>query len=404
MMTSFASATPVPGIESSGLMKLDPDRLAATIHEFATLRLPGSAAQSTAIDRLERGFRDAGLEVLRSSRIVAPSLQHEASPLEVWPAAALAVLMGLVLEARLLGGRPGPGPVGLAVMFGTLALVALIGRRLATGRWGASRVEVADLLAHAPPAGEALPTLLIVTHSDTRPPADSVRWNRWFGRLDWAWLALLWIPCFVFGGREWLERAGPALLVGLAFLATLRRLDPWCHEREPYVADNRTGLALVESLAQHLPASLAGRVDVRFLTLGAPIESWAPSVWPERVRSWRSPALILAFDAPAIGTSLQLDGAESSLQRLGLATARDLWIPCALARTTVPGLEAQPFATTGIPALTVLAGNPPQALDPRLLAAAGQWAFELALRWERQIREADGVTAAPVPDTAAPGP
>ena len=86
------------------LMKCDAERVADRIRDFETLRLAGGKEQDRATERLACCFEEAGLEVKRQRRLVAPDSVSDTSPLEVWPAALFAMAAGLMLEARMIAG------------------------------------------------------------------------------------------------------------------------------------------------------------------------------------------------------------------------------------------------------------------------------------------------------------
>ena len=270
-----------------------------------------------------------------------------------------------------------------------MVAIALLGRRLGTGRWGVASNEVPDLMA-IEPGGESAPVRVVfLTHGETRPPVSSYRLRRWFSRLDWLWLGLLWIPCLTMGGREWLGRAGPALLVGLAFLASLRRVDSWANLKAPYAADNRTGLALMPELASVLKTRLQRKVELVFLVIGSRAETWDPEGWPRRLQAWpEKPTLLVCLEAPGVGERLQLDGRGQAM-KLGAACARDLWLPCQPYQAVDPPLDHRAFAAAGFPAIELLGDLEAENVNTKLLEATVQWAEELALRWSRSQGSGD---------------
>jgi hypothetical protein len=361
-------------------MRTDTARAATLADEFTELRLPGSPGQARARARVAELWNAAGLEVTESIR--PPQRAPEStSASDLWPAALLALVFGIGLEWRLLAGWGAPSPFRIAGLFGLVFLTAVVSRRLRTGRWLSAQESLVDLTARDPQAPPAPATLWIVTRSDTPAPPSSEKLRHLAARLDWAWLALLILPGFYFGLREWLARSSPALMVGLAGLAILRRIDPWTRAPHPYPADNRTGLALVAELARTLGPSLRGRLDVRYALLATSTTQLGSSALRSHLAQANvspGPFLILLIDAPGIGPSVDLAGRGPDYA-LGTAVARDLWLPI-----TFRSGRVEP--TSGTWTWFTLCGSidPSATFNLPVLGAVAQWVNELARRFARQ--------------------
>jgi hypothetical protein len=332
---------------------------------------------------MAKTWRAAGLQVSEAAR--PPQWMPESAHAgDLWPAALLALCLGIGLEWRLLSGSGSPSPFVLAGLFGLVFLTAVVSRRLRMGQWLPLQAGLVDLIAQDPStaAGPAPATLWIVTRSDT-PATPSAEWvGRLAGRLDWVWLALLVLPGFYFGPREWLARSSPALLVGLAGLAILRRVDAWSREPFPYPADNRTGLGLVAELSRTLGPALRGRLDVRYALLATSNETLGPlagSLLAQTpIRTGSGPVLVVLMDAPGVGPGLELT-CDGPLAALGAEVARDLWLPI------TPRPDLSPTTRGRWTWLTLMGSTDPSArLDPAVLGAAAQWLSEVALRFARQ--------------------
>lgn len=392
--------TPALGSQTPGrLMRFDADQAAALADQFDSLRLAGGAGARQAADRVAEALERAGLRVERARAPGPPEAADEAAAVEVWPAAVVAVLAGLGLEIGILTGRAESGPFTLAAIFALIVLVALAGRLVRRRLGGAARGSAESVHAERPGQASAPARVVFLTHLDTRPTPEAQRFRRLVGALDWGWLGLLWLPCLVVGGAAWLERAGPGLLVALGLLAAVRQLDPWVRSRAPYPADNRTGLAVLLELARSWSAAAPARIEAHFLAVGAPIRPWDQAGWADRLRSWpRKPTLVVNLDAPGLGPALLLDGQGEAL-RLALAAARDLWLPHRAADLRAVPLDHRACAAAGLPAIGIVGDLDATAIDRPLLAAAGQLAVELALRWSRRAEGPD--TAGSANETAA---
>lgn len=336
------------------------------------LRRPGSEAESRAVARVAATVERSGWLVTPLETTAAGDADD--SPLAFGVAAALA---GLALE---LADRAGFGPPGMTALAGTfvgLVLVARLDRKLRTGSWKAPRIHSPGFHAVPRGASDAPVRVIFLTHSETRPPDFSLRLGRLWTALDALWLLLLWAPCWRYGAWAWLDRAGPALLAGLGLVALFRTLDPWAHRPWAYPGDNRTGLALIEELAQGWPATAAARVRVELVVVGRR----DPEDWRELERAWSDrPTLVVNLEAPGVGDELMVVGPGEPV-RLASEAATSLWVPHARSRFAPGALEHEAFR--GIPGLTLTGPRGAEPVRPGLLAAAGQLAGEVALRWAR---------------------
>jgi hypothetical protein len=368
-------------------MRFDGERVVAESSAFAELRPAGSEAERRAIGRVEAALTAAGWGLERIDTTAEG--EPDDSPVAFGLAAALS---GLALELAEPIGLGPPGMGVLAAAFVGLMVVAHVDRRLRTGFWGTPRVGSPGLQARRADDRAAPCRIVVLTHSDTRPPDASYRLRSLWAALDAAWLTLLWGPCLVYGAWAWLDRAGPALLAGLGLLALLRTLDPWHHQPASYSGDNRTGLALIEELSQAWPRSAAGRVEAQLAVVGRR----DPAGWERLLRSWDDkPTLVLNLDAPGVGSRLVLVGQGEPL-RLARAAAGDLWLPHRAARWAAGPLDHESLTT--VPALSVTGERDSAAIHAGLLAATAQLILEISLRWAtRKALRGDASAAGPPP-------
>jgi hypothetical protein len=360
-------------------MRLDAERLREQAGRFAGLRLPGSVEERQAADMVADELAAAGFRVRREDTSTVG--EPDDSPL-VFGLAAGFTGLAIGLIDRL--GLAAPGLYTLGAAFTGLIALSLLVRRVRTGRWGPPRLIAPSVIAEPADVVPAGARVVFVTHCDTRPPLGShrLRW-RW-ACLDLLWIAALWGPCFYYGAEEWLIRAGPSLLSSLGVLALLRSLDPWQHQPVPYPADNRTGLALLIELARGWPRGAPGRLDVGFLAVGR----LPDTALRDRARSWTDkPTLVLNLEAPGVGRELLLAGSGEA-RALAETAARDLWLPWRRAGWTAAPLDHRVFAWAGLPAVSLVGELDAAQVEPASLAAAGQLATELALRWARLRGEA----------------
>jgi hypothetical protein len=351
-------------------MGFDGERAWAESGAFAELRPAGSEAERQAVARVAAALIDAGWRVERIDATAEG--EPDDSPMAFGLAAAFS---GLALELTDVVGLGPPGMGVLAAVFLGLVLVSRVDRRLRTGRWTTPRVGSPGVRARRPDDGAAPCRVVLLTHSETRPPDSSYRLRRVWTALDAAWLAVLWVPCLVYGAWPWLDRAGPALLAGLGLLALLRTLDPWHHRPTPYPGDNRTGLALLVELAQAWPRSAPGRVEAQLLVVGRR----DPEDWGRLARSWSDkPTLLVNLEAPGVGTRLVVVGAGEP-RALARAAAADLWLPHRAARRAAGPLDHESLPE--VPALSLTGQRDAPAANPGLLAATAQLTLETALRW-----------------------
>jgi hypothetical protein len=353
-------------------MRFDGERALAESGSFAELRPAGSEAERNTVVRIEAALSEAGWRVERIDATAEGD--PDDSPMAFGIAAALC---GLLLELMEPLGFGPPGMGVLAACFLGLLVVARIDRRWRTGHWGTPRVSSPGLLAWRPENREPPCRLVVLAHSDTRPPDSSYRLRSLWTALEAVWLVVLWVPCLVYGAWPWLDRAGPALLAALGLLALLRTLDPWHHHPSPYPGDNRTGLAVVAELARAWARSTAGRFEVQLVVIGRR----DPEDWARLSRLWEDrPTLLINLDAPGVGARLVLVGHDEPLA-LARTVAADLWLPHRAARWASGPLDHESLART--PAISLTGERDSPTIHPALLTATAQLATELALRWAR---------------------
>ncbi len=360
-------------------MKFNPDRALGLVSRFSTLRLVGTEEEREAADHVAEEFRKSGLTVCRGDREVV--VAYEPSALEVWLTGGLAIASGVILQ-DLSGARPGPAsPWVLAATFAGLAIVALVLRLASRGFQIGRRINSPFVVArpgsgpNEPGSASSTARVVFTTHLDTRPTIVSYRFRRDLAMLDWLWLGALWFPCLFVGGWAWLATAGPALLIGLGLIRLVHRLDPWIQQKEPYNADNRTGLATLVELARSWPRDDRRSLDVRFVAVGASADN---DILNELLGpSTGASTLVIDLEAPGVGDVLYLSG-RGEVLRSAEQAARDLWLPARSRRwPETPHLHRW-SASSRLEDLSLMGDLDASRIEPNLLTATAQIATELA--------------------------
>jgi hypothetical protein len=186
-------------------------------------------------------------------------------------------------------------------------------------------------------------------------------------------------------------------LLAMAFaLAAYLAWEPFPDFGGPGPGDNRSGIAVLLELARTWPGGKPSPVEAWFVASGAGRLRFAgaralASLLDDKRAS--RPTLIVCLDTPAFGPKLTLWGDRPGLELATKASA-DLWIPHWTQKAPF-GPDHRTFEDRKQGTFCLIE-NMPDAfhtygpgfqttdLDPALVAACGQLATEIAMRWARR--------------------
>jgi hypothetical protein len=360
-------------------MKFDADRAMDLTRRLDFPRHAGTEGERRAADLVAGAFERAGLRVGRHA-IPGRSTRLPRDTV-LW--------VGLGLWFWFVIGRviPDTFPTSRAVgaMSTALSLLAAFWLRRRPGRGSSGPSQ--DVIGTRPPEGSTPARVLFLTHLDTPPPHRVVLVRRGVLTLFATLAVILVAPGFLVGLRP---VVGSAVLVGQWLSIILWIVAPRIGTRDPFPADNRSGLAVLAELACTWTGDAQGRIETWFVAIGSDASEqgglwgWIRPVAPQ----WPAkPTLVIHLDAPGLGPVVRLGGRGEALS-LAATAAEDLWLPHRISSRipTVPGLR--PFARLGLPGVGLGGDRRATRIEPALLAATAHLAIEIALRWARQHREA----------------
>lgn len=366
-------------------MKFDSDRAMEWVNRFGFPRGTGSAGERHAADLLSEPLEKAGwrinramtrtgcrlstlvmillLTLLFEEYFVWKALQLSFPDRPRWSHAALffTIFVGIAGLLRLAVGRHG---------------VTIARERFAAWRLAKEPSRMVNLIADRPSSGERPARVFILTHLDT-----PLRIARREDGISNAILVALIVLVFLGLSPVWTAwSASGILLVSLLFQTRY-----WLRAEGPSPGDNRTGLAILAELAQSLPPRLNERVEIRLVAVGGSCSGQlgALALADDIRRHWPvKPTLVINLDAPGLGPDLKLLGTGKALE-LAQTAAKDLWIPYHVKRGMFCCLDHRAFELNRIPAISLAGDRKGTRIEASKLAAAGQLATEIAMRWAR---------------------
>lgn len=326
-------------------------RLERLVRRLSRPRRVGTPGERRACGLVLNAFREAGLTVYRESfwvpwtgRALGVRLVLTLTALLVWlalgPLAARPVLAAACgLAVALLAHAPWSLASGLGKRFPThLRSRNLIGRRR-PGQPTATRARVV-FMAHHDSKSQTLPT-------GVRVAVVSIVA---IGGLSLALIRLL----------DALTIAVPASAANVVGLVLFTALGLLALNRtgngSPGAIDNASGLAALLELARGWRPRADPPIEVLFVATGAEeIGLDGARAFLDRHDAWlrHQPTLILNLDSLGAGDRILLAGDPHSLE-LAEAVALDQQIETSRLRVIGAGMDHEPFARAGIPALSLL--------------------------------------------------
>ncbi len=377
----------------------------ALVARLARPRRVGTAGERRVCRRIEQAFRSAGLEVFRESFAVP------------WAGRAIGMRLVLGLGAALLAATLGPlahAPLAAAACGMTVALLANAPWTVARGLGSRmpSRLRSRNLIGRrrARVSGPVLARIVFLAHHDSKSQLlpTGVRVGLVatvaIGGVTLAALHLLRsiglpIPAAAAPGVA-------VLLLGCLVLLAWNRTG----NRSPGAIDNATGLATLIELARTWRPQTGQAVEAVFVATGAEeIGLDGARAFLERHRSWlqRRPTLIVNLDSVGTGARTYLAGDPHSVERAErLADERGL--PTARLRVVGAGMDHEPFAESGLNAVSLLGDvvrcslilhtprDTIRRVDPSGMGRALQLAMALADDWAEEQARPQPVVAATI--------
>lgn len=374
------------------LCLFDPLRAYEHTRTLCYPRRVGTVGERRAAGYVARQFAALGLSCWRE-RFLVSFFGAEISSRIIFIGCALLVLLGV--------GVFNTAPLLSALCAGTAALLVNAPwrmRQLGGKSWAPSAVSQ-NVLATLPTAPRKAPARVVfLAHYDTKsqvlPTGVRVALVA-LSALLCAILALAGLLAAV--GLDFLGDVGPWWL-GVCALAMLAGLFfNFTGNRCPGALDNGSAVGVLLELARCWRPQTDAPVEVIWVATGSEEidldgarhllrshSSW----WQDR------PTLIINLESVGAGAFVYLAGEASALD-LARATADDLGLEHAPLSVVGAGMDHEPFAACGLPAVSILGDVVGRSfalhslrdnmghIDPAALDRAGQLAAELAWRWAR---------------------
>ena len=355
-------------------------------------RRVGTLGERRALRYLIREFRAAGLRT-RRERFGVSHFPAEVGSRIIFAGCGLLVLLGAWLATRY--------PLASALCWGAAAFLTNAPWRVqhfVSAAWP-PRTSSANLLGTLPGAPESAPARVVfLAHYDTKSQLlpTGVRVGLvTAATLLCALLAVLAVAALAFPDVLPAARAWRLSWVVLALLAGL--LANLTGNRSPGALDNGSAVGTLLELARCWRPDPAAPVEVVWVATGSEeVELDGARHLLETHASWwkDKPTLLVTLESVGAGVVVYLAGEPGAL-RLARAAAVDLDLPHAPLRVLGAGMDHEPFAARGLPAVSILgdvvrtsfALHSPRdnmgLIDRAALERAGRLAAHLAWRWAR---------------------
>ena len=276
-----------------------------TILSFGPRAL-GSMAERQTADFIEHYFQKAGLEVRRQN------FSASFFPLVV----AGKIITGLTLVILILAGFLFANhPLAVLVLLGLLlvqvplVMLAVSGSKLSRiGR----KFETCNLMGRTPDPDKDLPTILLVAHYDTKSQTLNMAWRVILfsvpvlaGIILFLSALLHWIG--IFAMPAW----GVWGMIGVAGICLVILFFSRTENFSPGAVDNGSGVAILLSLAERLPAKITPYANLVFLATGAEEVGLAGAIRfvKEDIQSLRqNRTLVMNFDGLGSGGTVTMAG------------------------------------------------------------------------------------------------
>lgn len=323
-------------------------------------RAVGSSAEGLAAEFIAQYLQRAGLEVQRQT------FQASFFPLVVAGKSITGLtLVILVLSGFLFTNHPWVVLIllGLLLVQVPMVMLAVSGSKLS--KIG-QKYETCNLIGRTPNPRKELPTIILVAHYDTKSQS-----------LNMAWRVILFLVPVVMGTvlflATLLRLVGVLMIpisimwamIGAAGICLLVLFFSKTANRSPGAIDNGSGVAILLSLADRLPAKISPYANLVFLATGAEEIGLAGAIRFVREDSQQlrqNRTLVVNFDGLGSGGAVTLAGlkqsgpfkfleqARASLQEHGFAMRYYKVVPGV-------GLDHIPFMRAGYLALSFTQGS-----------------------------------------------
>ncbi|WP_158633373.1 M28 family metallopeptidase [Tautonia sociabilis] len=386
--------------------EFDPDRALRLSRRLAFPRAVGSPGERLAARLVERALARAGRPAVRERFPVGVEARRYGSLLAVLGAAALVVVGLVMVMARI---RPGLAPAPFLAASWLVNAPWMVTRSLAN-RWR-SRVWSENLVSWPIEHEEPAPSrVVLVAHYDSKsqrlPTGVRVAMvlSATSGGLALATMAAVEAIAPDLIGPSPMAAAGGMVLLALAALMVNASGN-----RSPGALDNASGLAVLLELARVLPPLGEEGVDVAFVASGAEeVGLDGARAFLQRHEWWlrERPSLLINLDSVGAGDRVRLAG-EASAVAMAERVADSIAVPTERFRILGAGMDHEPFAAAGLPALTLLGDvvghssamhssrDLPELVDREAMGRAGLLAIRLILAWADRYRPvAEGASIA----------
>lgn len=361
-----------------------------------------------------RGERRAARAILRELTALGLVCRRESFRVAEWPVEVgtrlvfLACMLLVLLGAVCLGKWP----------WASVVLWVLVGRMVDApwrfldffgDRWP-SRRTAENLVATAPDAAESPARVVVMAHYDSKSQAipTGIR----VGLVAAVTIGCLLLAAVALGkvaGYSALVRMGIArdlvILVNLQLLGLILNLTG---NRSPGAIDNASGVGVLLELARAFRARDEAPVEVVWVATGSEEVGLdgARDFLRRHAALWRSkPTLLINLESVGFGDRVFLAGESGALE---LAERVAAWegVPTARFKVMGAGMDHEPFAARGLPALSLM-GEVVRAsllfhssrdnldrVDRAALARAGNLAARLIDAWADRHRAGRGAEVA----------
>jgi hypothetical protein len=372
-------------------------------------RRVGTAGEHRAARYLVRQFRALGL------RWTWERFPVSHFPAEIGSRLVLVCCVALVLLGAWVAGA---WPAAAAFCWATAALLVNAPWRVQhfVSRWP-PRTATANILATLPqPTPDAPVRVVFTAHYDTKSQLlpTGVRVLLVTGATGLCFLMALLGLAAALGLHQALPEARAWPLAGVVTACVVGLLVNVTGNRSPGAVDNGGAVGVLLELARCWRPRPEAPVEVVWVATGSEeVElDGARHLLREHGSWWHEkPTLLINLESVGAGARIYLAG-EGGALRLARAAARDLKLTHATFRVLGAGMDHEPFAACGLPAVSILGDVVRNSLalhsrrddlsliEPPALERAGLLAAHLAWRWAALHQPG----AVPVPEVETPRP
>jgi hypothetical protein len=226
-------------------------------------RAIGSAGERAAAKFIAETFRRSGLDVAREDFFASFFPLILSSKI----IASLAMVI-LLLVGKLFYSNPLTAVMLLLILLVQVPLIswAVFGSRIM--QWG--RTYPTCNVVGRTPVAKGKPTVILVAHYDSKSQNLNMAWRVIFFLIPVAACGVLVVAALLkLFALAVIPSAALWSLTGLAVMCLLFQVMSRTANRSPGALDNASGVAILLSLAEQLPAKLADRANLVFLATGA---------------------------------------------------------------------------------------------------------------------------------------